>query len=366
VLISRDETFTYVATTAGLLRLEARVLLRNGCTVVVGQDVDVSTNLDVTIVGDTTFCTGDTTVLSASAGTEWLWSTGARTQQIRVVRQGQYSVIATSGSCVDSARVTVVEIPLPNPVIVATATEVLPNDSIIIRTTRAFDGYQWSNGSTSNSIVVRAAGTYSVRVTSNGCSAESNVIVITEKSLPTFVFTPQPIRGIVGSVHNVSTMIVCGSPLPEALTLRFEISVDASMLVPSIPVAYTIDGQRLRMTFTESFTQGFFGSREVRLPGTITLGRYAFDTVVVFPQIVSSTPINAVVQGPARFEITNVCQTEMGARLFQPSSGAINTQMGTTDGVYEISGRYLGATLLREHRGLFYVVSRGIATLVMR
>lgn len=58
----------------------------------------------ITVSGPTTFCAGDSVMLSASVGSNYLWSNGAITQSISVKTTGNYSVLV---DCIASATQTV-------------------------------------------------------------------------------------------------------------------------------------------------------------------------------------------------------------------------------------------------------------------
>jgi len=49
----------------------------------------------ITASGPTTFCIGGSVTLTSSAGTSYLWSTGATTQSINVTTSGSYTVRIT-------------------------------------------------------------------------------------------------------------------------------------------------------------------------------------------------------------------------------------------------------------------------------
>ena len=51
-----------------------------------------------TITGNLTVCSGQSTTLTASGGTAYLWNTGATTASISATA-GAYSVTVSSGSC---------------------------------------------------------------------------------------------------------------------------------------------------------------------------------------------------------------------------------------------------------------------------
>ena len=73
----------------------------------------------ITAVGPTTFCDGGSVILTSGAGTSYLWSNGAITQNINVTTAGSYTVQVTNASGCRSAAsaatiVTVNALPLVN------------------------------------------------------------------------------------------------------------------------------------------------------------------------------------------------------------------------------------------------------------
>jgi gliding motility-associated-like protein len=62
----------------------------------------------ITISGPTTFCPGESVILTASAATGFMWSTGATTQQVTVNSAGDYSVsVSDANGCTSPASNTV-------------------------------------------------------------------------------------------------------------------------------------------------------------------------------------------------------------------------------------------------------------------
>jgi len=69
----------------------------------------------ITAGGPTTVCQGSNVVLTASAGSSWLWSTGATTQSITVAASGNYTVTVSNASgCSSLSAATMVTVN-PNP-----------------------------------------------------------------------------------------------------------------------------------------------------------------------------------------------------------------------------------------------------------
>src|SRR5207249_4956521 len=67
----------------------------------------------ITAGGSTTFCQGGSVLLTASAGTSYLWSNGATTQAITVSSSGNYSVAVTnSNNCSATSATTLITVNL--------------------------------------------------------------------------------------------------------------------------------------------------------------------------------------------------------------------------------------------------------------
>lgn len=138
-------------------------------------------------------CVGDTLTLSAPAGYSYLWSTGATTQSISVVNSGIFSVtVSTAAGCnLQSAPLVIAFNPVP--VINVSASgplTICPNNSVTLTASPGFSSYLWSNGATSQSIVVSNQGAYSVvGYTPLGCTALSSTVNIVVSTVPTFTIS---------------------------------------------------------------------------------------------------------------------------------------------------------------------------------
>ncbi len=131
---------------------------------------------------DVTICEGDSTTLTASGGTSYLWSTGETTASISVspTSTTTYTVTVSNGgaSDTDDVIVTVNTVPVADAGADVTITE--GNSTTL--TASGGGTYLWSTGETTASISVSptTTTTYSVTVTSNGCSDTDDVIVTVE------------------------------------------------------------------------------------------------------------------------------------------------------------------------------------------
>jgi PKD repeat protein len=132
----------------------------------------------INITGNTTACQGSTITLSvAGQGTSYIWNNGLVDDVITVNSTGLYAVTVSSFGCLgyDSINVTF----LPNPVPNLGPNTAFCNGQTYIINAGAFAGYLWSNGSTTQSIEVSVAGTYSVTVSSVAGCTGSDAITLT-------------------------------------------------------------------------------------------------------------------------------------------------------------------------------------------
>jgi gliding motility-associated-like protein len=142
---------------------------------------------------NTGFCPGDSLLLTASAGVNWLWSTGATTQTIYTSSGGTYQVTVTnaSGCTGTSLPSTYTQFNSPPVSVTPVPVQVCPGSTSVLTCT-AGNTYLWSTGATTQSITV-PAGNYSVTVTQlNGCSRNAGTTV-TAFSVTPPVITPSGI-----------------------------------------------------------------------------------------------------------------------------------------------------------------------------
>ena len=130
----------------------------------------------ITASGPTTFCAGGSVTLTSSAGSTYLWSTGATTASINVTIAGSYTVkVANASGCqsVESVPTVVTVNALPaTPTISAGGPTTFCEGGNVTLTSSPGSTYLWSTGATTPSINVTTAGSYTVRVTdANGCQS---------------------------------------------------------------------------------------------------------------------------------------------------------------------------------------------------
>ena len=186
------------------------VVEENGCTsepdevvvTVIPTPIEADAGIDVSI------CNGESTILTASGGSNYVWSTGETSQSITVNPQSTttYSVTVSEGSVSDTDSVTVTVNPIPE----ANAGNDISINEGESTTLTASGGsaFEWSTGETTQSITVNPSETttYSVIVTENGCTSEPNEVVVT--------VIPTPIEADAGtdvSICNGESTILTAS-----------------------------------------------------------------------------------------------------------------------------------------------------------
>ena len=151
----------------------------NSCGMVVSNHIIVTVNpLPLVLIsGNTEFCSGQSSILTASEGISYLWSTSESTQSITVTQAGTYSVVVTDiNGCEGDALILVNVNPLPI-VNITGDTEFCLGQSSVLTASQGVS-YLWSTSETTQSITVTQAGTYSVIVTDiNGCEGDAEVSV---------------------------------------------------------------------------------------------------------------------------------------------------------------------------------------------
>ncbi|HRC33807.1 MAG TPA: hypothetical protein PK736_10230, partial [Bacteroidia bacterium] len=132
-------------------------------------------------------CPPNTTELSVNSGVSYLWSTGATTKKIIVSATGAY--IATVTNTAGCTRASVpFNVGLGN---CGTTAQISPNGPItfcyggtVILNCNSQSSYQWSTGSTAQSISVNQGGIYTVSVVNSFGIASSSSITITVNPVP--------------------------------------------------------------------------------------------------------------------------------------------------------------------------------------
>ena len=187
-----DSTSTTSVIATGTYWVE--VSSAEGC---VGSDTIVVTDFVVdndiiTTMGSLTICDGDSVVMVADSGlTNWVWSTGGTTAtEVIAGFGGPVTLTANDANgCVvtDTETVNYVQFTDPIPVITPGPTANLcDGDEMNLNVQTGYFSYLWSNGETTQTILINTPGLYQVTVSNGfGCEAVSDPVTVTGVPLPT-------------------------------------------------------------------------------------------------------------------------------------------------------------------------------------
>ncbi len=176
-----ETTQTIVAAQSGVYRVTVANV--HGCTQSSAVTVTVYAlpQPNIHADGPTEFCAGGDVRLSIGSQYPFiLWNNGATSPSITVAASGVYHVtVGTIHGCRQSTSITVTVNELPAPQITADGPlEFCGGQSVELDAGSGFAAYLWSNGATSQTIVVASSGTYRVTVaTIHGCDADDQVTV---------------------------------------------------------------------------------------------------------------------------------------------------------------------------------------------
>ena len=147
------------------------VTVSNGsCTSSCSKTVTVSPPLNCNISGNTSICQGGSTQLCLPSGYQsYSWNTGATTRCITVNSAGTYYGNVNDGVCNTTCHVTVTVNSLSCSI--TGSSTICPGGSTQLCAPTGMSSYLWSTGATTQCINVSSAGTYTVAISSNGCTS---------------------------------------------------------------------------------------------------------------------------------------------------------------------------------------------------
>lgn len=237
---------TITATQSG--NYSVTVTSADNCSSSSSETVAVYASPDATVTSNkpTSICTGDSVVLSAPAGLNYLWSDNSTAQSIIVSTDGSFKVTVTdNNSC--TAESTPIAVTVSNNAVAAiTASGVTTfcEGGSVQLTASAGTAYLWSNNETTAYITVNASGTYTVTVTASGsCVAVSNPVNV--------VVNPNPVVSLSGNAD-----VVCSNA--SALSLTEGIPAGGVFTGTGVtgnsfdPLAAGVGNQTITYTYTDN------------------------------------------------------------------------------------------------------------------
>ncbi|MES2512517.1 MAG: choice-of-anchor L domain-containing protein [Bacteroidota bacterium] len=167
----------------------------------------------VAITGNSDICIGQSSLLSATGGTLYSWSTGVSSPTILVspTVTTTYSLTSVLGSCTNTTAITISV--TPKPVINVTGTTICPGQNGIVTATGATT-YTWNTGATTSAINVTPTVTTTYTVTGTTIPTCTATAVYTVN-----VITSQPDLQVISpniycldSIGRVRILITDGNP----------------------------------------------------------------------------------------------------------------------------------------------------------
>jgi large repetitive protein len=167
----------------------------NGCLSAQSATINVVVNplpLKPSVLAEsaTTFCVGESVILTTPIQSQYFWTNGATTQKAKITTTGKYAVkITDANGCASplSDSISIIVNPLPTtPTIVADGATTFCADKGLMLSSSIDKNYRWSNGNATQQITVNVAGSYFVQtINAYGCmSLPSNIITTTTKPVP--------------------------------------------------------------------------------------------------------------------------------------------------------------------------------------
>lgn len=203
------------------------------------------------ITGNSTFCPGGNTTLTANAGfASYSWSPGgATTPSITVSTAGTYTVTVTNANgCAGSTSRTVTQASAPTPSITGSL-NICSGSSTVLNAGAGYTSYSWSpGGATTPTITVSTAGTFTVTVTNaSGCTGSASATTVLVNGVPA---QPGPISGPVVGLCNTTGNVYSISPVSNTDFYVWTVPYGATIIGPQTGTSITVN-------YSNLFTTGF-------------------------------------------------------------------------------------------------------------
>lgn len=153
--------------------------------------VSVVNILTVTISGNTSVCLGGTLQLTANGASTYTWNNGVSTStvnnlEITPTSAMHYTLVGASGSCSDTAEVTITVNPLPSVSLSSSSLQICTNESANLTVSGALT-YVWGHSSSTStllSVSPSVSTVYSVTGTdANGCENTATLTLLVDPCL---------------------------------------------------------------------------------------------------------------------------------------------------------------------------------------
>ena len=214
IAISGATASSYTATQAGSY---TATITSSGCSSTTSATqvfVTTTPTASISAGGATTFCSGGSVSLSANTGYTYVWKlngtaiSGATTSTYSASQAGSYTVVVYNGGCAaTSAATTITLTGAPVAALTASGTTALCTGGSVVLSAGTGTGYTyvWKkngtaiSGATASSYTALQAGTYTVVISTGGCSTTSAGTTVTLSTVPTASITASATSFCAGS-----------------------------------------------------------------------------------------------------------------------------------------------------------------------
>ncbi|MES2592577.1 MAG: T9SS type A sorting domain-containing protein [Bacteroidota bacterium] len=200
IIINGATNSSYIAGASGSYAVD---LTNAGATTTSAPQIVTVSPLPVAIItpgGPTSFTSGDSVILSANAGSGYIYQwkkegvniLGATNSSYTASQAGSYQVKVTSGSCPNWSAPIVITVLPPTATITASGPITFCAGNNVTLNANSGTGYtyQWKkdniiiNGATGSSYIAVSSGSYAVDITSAGITTASSALVVTADPVP--------------------------------------------------------------------------------------------------------------------------------------------------------------------------------------
>jgi gliding motility-associated-like protein len=217
--------------------------------------------------GDTSICPGDSVMLTATAGTSYLWNTGSTNASIHASSAGTYTVTATTNCGSGQTTKTINMLTLPSVMLNNNGVSTLCAGNSLTLFATGSGNYSWSTGAIADSITVSTSSTYSVTA-STACGFVTDTATIIFVSPPNVAITPSG-STVICPGTNVSLMASGGT------TYLWNTGLTANPIAVSNAGQYTVvssnscgtDSASVTITSQVAPNPAIFGGNTTICPG---------------------------------------------------------------------------------------------------
>lgn len=139
--------------------------------------LEIAAQIVILLPADTTLCIGQSLLLDVSSdNTSFEWNDGSTESTLLVDVEGLYSVVITQNGCSYGDEILVEYNPLES-VDLGEDLSLCPGDALLLDAGLPGAEYEWQDGSGLQTFLANAAGSYSVTVTLDYCSATDEIVL---------------------------------------------------------------------------------------------------------------------------------------------------------------------------------------------